>query len=220
MSLGQRGPDGHAVTLPPLDERIALSWPDCGGAMSSRVEDHGADRFAVLAPLPPVGVPDPVPGSNLTVAWPTPRGVHRLPSTLLSSETSGGVLLWWLTPTGALSVVQRREFVRVPASVIVRLEGPLGPVAGASVDISEGGLAVRLSKDDVDPWELSAVTVPVDDRSLVATIRVVRAGRDPGSGRWSLGAGFVELPPGAEDHLRRHVYLRQVALRRIASRAR
>lgn len=219
MSLGH-GRARSGVVLPAVDERVQVSWRGCGGALSSRVEDHGAEGFAVLAPLPPEGVPDAVEGASVTVSWPTPRGVHRLPTVLVAAATSGGVPVWWLAPAGELSVVQRREFVRVPASVIVRLEGPLGAVAGASVDLSEGGLAVRLSKDDVDPWALCGVTVPVEDRTLEASIRVVRAGRDPGTGRWSVGAGFVELASDAGDHLRRHVYLRQVALIRIARRAR
>lgn len=218
--VGRRVPPAELPVLPALDLRVNLAWAGCDGSpYPSRVEEHASTVFAVLAPLAlPVGTA-PGEGGLLTVSWQTPRGIYRLPSELLAVKVSGGERLWWLAATGPVSVLQRRAYVRVPASLAIRLDGPCGPSPAVSIDLSEGGLGCRLTGHGLDPWVFDEVTIPIDDQPVVTSIRTVRYGIDPATGRRLLGANFVDLPRDTAAHLRRHVYARQVGLRRVAGRA-
>jgi hypothetical protein len=205
-------------SLPPPDVRLELGWGDSQVLFPSRVDGTGDGAFAVLAPLTPAGVGDPVDAGPLHVRWSTPRGVHQLPVERLAVETSGRAALWWLSPAGPLRTLQRRSFVRVPASLQVRLDGPEGSFAAVSFDVSEGGVGCRLVEEGADPWMFSGIDVTTSGLAIVTTVRTVRAVRDT-DGRWSLGAGFVDLPGNSAAQLRRHVYTRQLALRRLATHA-
>lgn len=215
-NLGHR-PTHETPTLPSLDMRVELEWPGCDG-YRSRVEEVGSTVFCVLAPLSFSSRP-PGEGTPLSVRWQTSRGVYVLPVELLTVGMSGPVRLWWLGATGPVSVIQRRAYVRVPASVPIHLDGPCGPSPAVSVDLSEGGLSCRLAGHRLDPWVFNEVSIPIDEQSLVAAIRTVRVGVDPLTGRRLLGAGFVDLPREVAAHLRRHVYARQIGLRKVNGRA-
>lgn len=208
------------VTLPPLDGRVELAWAGCNGmSFRSRVEEEGPGVFAVLAPL---GIPAGTGQrelSMLTVTWQSHRGVHRLPCELLAVGASGAERLWWVSPSGPISVLQRRQFVRVPAALSLCLDGPCGPCSAVSVDISEGGLGCQLTGHKLDPWVFNTVTIPINDRAMVTSIKPVRVGVDQATGQRLLGAGFVDLGRDTAVQLRRHVYARQILLRRMAGHA-
>lgn len=207
------------AAVPPVDARVELSWPGTGRRpYRSLVDEHGAGTFAVLAPLPGPDLPALDVGP-VTVSWQTARGITELRTVVVATGASGTVPLWWLVPAGPPCFVQRRSFVRVPATVIVRLEGPDGPTAAVSTDISEGGVGCWLPGEVGDPWAFTQVTLPLAERTLVAAIRPIRVDGHPGRDRLWLGAGFVDLSDADATELRRHVYQRQISLRRRMDRA-
>jgi hypothetical protein len=127
---------------------------DLGGEMpllASRVEDVD-DRDLLLAAAPHIGVSaSPTPGSTLTVLWTGPRGVCSLPVEFRGVEMST-VRLWRVRVAGSVGVLQRRQFARVATGGAVSVEavdsevdGPLDAALGWMLNLSEGGVALRVT---------------------------------------------------------------------------
>ena len=155
-------------------EAAASPWPPVGGLVrviageahawlgsagrASRVEDVTDAGIAIAAPRGPGDVEPPREGDEFELRWPAARGLQVLPVRLVERGRDG-VSLWWCEPVGGVLLQQRRAFVRAQASgsapvrVVLRWSGPDaggdehgagGRAEGTLVDLSEGGLRVRL----------------------------------------------------------------------------
>jgi hypothetical protein len=83
-------------------------------------------------------------GERLEVVWRDLGELHALPAVLAAID-SGERPRWRLGIVGVLRRGQRREAVRAPMSVAIRVGPELGFAEGTTVDVSEGGCRCILS---------------------------------------------------------------------------
>ncbi len=205
---------------------------------ASRVEDVDGAMIAIAAPRGTGDVEPPAVGEELRLRWAGPRGLLTLDVRLVDLGRDG-VPLWWCEPAGGLQVHQRREFVRAPVPggwrvsvAITPVGSSASPVQGHLLDVSEGGLRVRVpawpgaggtpvlvhlvlppqAEEDMDGGR-AAGAVAAHELSGTAL-------RDTGVGDPRLPAGPVEVSVGLEqpvpcaDDLRSLVFAWQRAERR------
>ncbi len=238
---GQHGP----VAFPPVGALLRVlagehhPWLGAEGR-ASRVEDVDGGLVAIAAPRGPGDLEPPRAGDELRLRWAGPRGLLVLGVRLVRVRRDG-VPLWWCEPTGQLQVHQRREFVRAPAAARWRVGVVLSPadpgadpVEGHLLDLSEGGLRVR-----VPAW-VDGDGVPVGVRLVLApgaeeevdggrAAAAVAAQELLGTAMRGVAVDDPRVPPGAldvsvalqhpvpcADDLRSLVFAWQRAARRVA----
>ena len=199
---------------------LLSSRPD---AMISWVEAAGHDEL-VLAPAEdrarrPLRLEV---GERMDVVWRGPDDLLSLPAALVDVER-GAAPVWHLRPLGPAMRGQRRAAVRAPMTTAVRFEGSAGPVPGATLDVSEGGLRALL---DLPPGNESSAAPPDGTPApgsivpLVLTLgevdlpcrgEVLRLTRH--DDRWELTLRFVGMHENTQDFIRRHVFERLRTLR-------
>lgn len=159
---------GGLTALPGLNARVTVTpvFADGSGLPSvtdipTRVEDvnlrvtdrrSAAAELVVAQPVFPGDVHGESVGARYLVRWLTERGMHEVSARYLGRELVGPALIGWrLGVSGPVTRIQRRAHARVAVAVPVLLEpaappdgvdvdGGRVPVAGTTVDVSEGGL--------------------------------------------------------------------------------
>lgn len=224
------------------DESHPWLGPD---GRASRVEDVDGGLIAVAAPRGPGDVEPPEPGEEVQLSWAGPRGLLVLAVRLLETGRDG-VPLWWCEPVGGLEVHQRREFVRAPVAsgwrvgVLLTPVGPdaepgVEPTSGHLLDLSEGGLRVRLPGwpgGDGTPVTVRLVLPPSAEEEMDGGAAAAAVAAQELSGTALRGvetsdprlpAGTVDVSVGLEqpvpcaDDLRSLVFAWQRAARRAAA---
>ena len=136
-------------------------------------------------------------GQEMAVELSSGRGIHRFGGTL-SSQSGGGTLT--IALNGDVERIQRREFVRVSASLDVTVRGIDESIGGetTTLDVSVNGIAVS------DKWRLPIgldvrVELALPDGPAAARARPRRA---PGRRGASQGhpAGQPRAPGGGSPH--------------------
>ena len=237
----------------------AMPWPAIGGLVrviageshawlgpqgrASRIEDVTDDGIAIAAPRGPGDVEPPREGDEFELCWPAARGLNALPVRLVDRGRDG-VALWWVEPLGEVRLSQRRAFVRAqavgrsPVRVTLQWSAPVeGSAEGVLVDLSEGGLRVRLTgwPGGLDvPVQItlavpegaveaadgpSAGGAPADEDVVEHELRgTALRGREPSDAVTAVGVVDVsvqfEQPVPRADELRRLVFAWQRAERR------
>ncbi len=200
-----------------------------------------ADLLWVALPRYDGDVEVPESGTACRVSWPTPVGLYELPTAFEGRERVGpAVRAWRLRVTGPALRVQRRRYVRVAWTGPVTIELPgavsapapgsppsLDPdvpepgdvgdrrLAGAMVDLSEGGLRCLLPRPVLPPGTDITVALAVAGRLVRASGQVVwsRPTTTPVGGFAETGIAFDD-PDEHGDLLRRAVFSAQVQARR------
>ena len=189
-----------------------MSWADAV---------HG-DEIVVTAPkdrsMRPVEIPV---GDRVDVVWKAAGELCSLPCVLAAVESSEQPR-WLLRRAGAVQRGQRRDAVRAPMTVPVRLGPDTARVAGATVDLSEGGLRCVLDAGPAPEWlaapEQAAgtvvqVSVQLSDLTISCLGEITRRfPRD--DARTEVSVRFIGLPEHVQDEVRRRIFDRLRDLRR------
>lgn len=175
---------------------------------------------------------DYAPGSSLTVGVPMDQGmeVRLRPDTDVTldvfaasgvvryktrvrgrSDSPPSVHLDW--PSGSQRI-QRREHFRVAIQVPIQGSATLGadrqPFRGNTMDISAGGMRLRLSQAMQAGTLLDMrITLPKSTTSLPCQARVIRSGiieGAPGMERYWNGVEFVNMTEGVRKEITRFVF--------------
>jgi c-di-GMP-binding flagellar brake protein YcgR len=149
-------------------------------------------------------------GQEMAVELTSGRGIYRFGGALSSQK--GGSLS--ISLNGEVERIQRREFVRVSASLDVNVRGIDEAIGGDTntIDVSVNGIAVN------DKWRLPIgldvrVTLALPDgEPLRALGRVVRQGAEENH----KGIRLDSLPRQDEDRLMRFIREREVQALRAA----
>lgn len=220
------------TSLPSIGAPVSLRDAD-GGAYPSRLEGYDDAVITVARPsglLASVAYQD---GMSFDLTWTMETGVYVLPVTLVGTSTDGLVRLWHLEANGDIWAQQRRDYVRVPLSGLIRMtprpvdarpttpsaEGvdTCSPFEGGLLDVSEvaARCVVPLGVDDpratVGMRLQCRFTIGDDDFDIIGVVVIVRAGDSSNESRIVVR---FEHSEAAASALRRHVFRIQLELRR------
>ena len=215
--IDQRTPDaGSVLELLPASRADAL----VGWSEGSQDGD-----LIVTAPLDRSQRPVSLPvGDHLEVVWRAADDLCALPVVLVAIEV-GERPTWRLRRAGVLRRGQRRDAVRAPLTIPVRIGPEAAQSNGTSVDGSEGGLRCILEKDRPAPdldgsvdvasprgGDVVRVTALFPDFSITCAAEVTRLHErdDP---RIELSLRFIGLTENQQDLVRRRVFARLRELR-------
>jgi c-di-GMP-binding flagellar brake protein YcgR len=164
-----------------LNSLVSLRIGDDEADYPSRVEGIDADTVVVAAP---VGAPAALLESgqrDIELSWLSPRGWHRQ-RCALAERIASRPRLWRLRPTAAAELLQRRRFARARAAIPVVVVWPGAAVPGVTVDLSEGGLRIRVDRPEAELVAGTAVriqvTLPRDALALPAHVLRATNNRD------------------------------------------
>ena len=82
--------------------------------------------------------------------------------------------MWRLRPIGDAELIQRRRYVRARAAVAVLLFLPGVVVPGTTIDISEGGFRVRISRRTIEELTVATIHVTIGGTHLEIQGHVIR----------------------------------------------
>lgn len=200
-----------------------------GDTLVAWSEGHQGADLLLSAPLDQSNRPVTLGiGERLEVVWRELGELHALPA-VLEAIDSGERPRWRLRIVGVLRRGQRREAVRAPLSVDVRVGPEPGSAEGTTVDVSEGGCRCILSgrrpppSSTVEP-DHAVPSVGLDTGAVVpvavlfpeftitclaeVTHRHARA-----EARVELSLRFIGLTEQQQDLIRRRVFARLRELR-------
>ena len=147
-------------------------------------------------------------GGDIAVEVSSGRGIYKHTGTLKSERQ--GVLTIELS---GVERIQRREFVRIPAHVNVRLRGIDEALGGETTTVDISGSGIRI----VDPWQLPLgldvrmeLLLP-DGQAVHALGRVVRVAEED-----TKGISIESLDRADEDRLIRFIRERELQALRAA----
>lgn len=154
------------------------------------------------------------PGTVLDVRSTHPDGVHVFAATVLgrAAEPAPALVITW--PQG-VQRIQRRDAVRVEVRVRVEVwtgspGGAPRELAGATTDLSEGGMRAALAEAVEAGTELEArLHLPGGVPPVECAGRVVRGGESEGAAdgeRFWTAVEFTRVPPAARRELTRFVF--------------
>ncbi len=211
-------PDGAPIDVTSTGETYYRTW----------VDRSLGNVLRVFIPSDLLVEDAPRPGDAIEVCWYSPRGRHRLVMRYTNRRVDGGSQ-WDLEVAGEPLTVQDRRFVRGPGGVPVVLRtrpasaGALESdatekprtVRGLCVDLSEGGMRVRLDagQEPVDGEVRLDVVLDGEPVRLDATVLRTFPDRD---GRLTEQVLVYSPPEAVAATLRRYVLAGQRRARRDA----
>lgn len=162
-------------------------------------------------------------GERVDLVWKGATELHCLPCELVAVEASEQPR-WLLRRAGAVQRGQRRDAVRAPLSVPVRLGQEGAAVEGTTVDVSESGVRCVLERRAVPAWISQAeqpghpagtvvtISVMLSDLTITCLAEITRLfpRRDT---RIELSVRFIGLSEHDQDELRRRIFGRLRELR-------
>jgi len=141
-----------------LNALVSLRIGDDEIDYPSRIEDIADDTVTVAAPNGANAALLESGNRDIELSWVSPRGRYMQHCQLVE-HISSRPRLWRLRPLDHAVLIQRRRYVRARAAVAVLLFLPGVVVPGTTIDISEGGFRIRISRRSIE--ELTAATIHV-----------------------------------------------------------
>jgi c-di-GMP-binding flagellar brake protein YcgR len=155
-------------------------------------------------------------GEHLEVVWKHDGELRALPVVLVATEL-GERPAWRLSEAGVLRRGQRRDAVRAPMHIPVRIGPDIGPLTGTTVDMSEGGLRCVLDRardlaQEPSTGDVVRITALFPDATVTCLAEVTRRHErdDP---RLEVSLRFIGLTENHQDVVRRRVFARLRELR-------
>jgi len=133
------------VDLLSLNALVVLRIGESDSEYASRIEDLDEQTVVVAAPA---GASAALLASGIRevhLSWISSRGRYEQRCELAES-IAGPLKRWRLRPVGQALLIQRRRYVRVRAAVAVLIALPDEILPATTVDISEGGLRLRMPR--------------------------------------------------------------------------
>ena len=147
-----------SVDMLSLNALVSLRIGDDEIDYPSRIEDIADDTVTVAAPNGANAALLESGNRDIELSWVSPRGRYMQHCQLVE-HISSRPRLWRLRPLDHAVLIQRRRYVRARAAVAVLLFLPGVVVPGTTIDISEGGFRIRISRRSIE--ELTAATIHV-----------------------------------------------------------
>lgn len=193
-------------------------------ALTSRVRRVGDGHLYISTPRTPIGENAFfIARDMLDVSWQSDDGLRSAPAETVSIASDG---TWQVKLTGPASRLQRRDSVRAPIGLPVRINWNRITLDGSTVDLSEGGaLCVFRGGGELGinvpfPKKDQQLTLQLDlysDELVIPVVIVRRRPRQDNLHEWSMR--FIGLPDASADLIRSHVFtaLRNARARGLAA---
>jgi c-di-GMP-binding flagellar brake protein YcgR len=208
------------IDYPAADTALSVVPFGQDDALTSRVRHIGAKNMHVTPPRDGVGEAVTLhKGEYLELSWQADDGFRSVQAQLVDAGADG---LLQLRVKGQATRTQRREAVRAPLGLPVRVIYSRTELTGSTVDLSEGGLRAvfrphaALGSNIPFPKAGEPIGLILDlysDQLEVNVEFVRRRPREDQLHEWSLR--FHALPESATDLIRSHVF---TALRNARAR--
>ncbi|GAB3361100.1 flagellar brake protein [Modestobacter lapidis] len=208
------------IDYPDADTALSVVPFGQDDALTSRVRHIGAKNMHVTSPRNGVGVAVALrPGDLMELSWQADDGFRSVDAQLVDVGADG---LLQLRIKGEATRTQRREAVRAPLGLPVRVVYGRTELVGSTVDLSEGGLRCvfrphgDLGTNIPFPKAGHPIGLVLDlysDQLDTQVEFVRRRRREDQLHEWSLK--FLQLPEPAKDLIRSHVF---TALRNARAR--
>lgn len=199
------------IDHPGVDAGLSVVPLGQDAALTSRVRHIGARNMHVTVPRNGVGEAVRLhPGEFVELSWQADDGFRSVQAQMIDV---GGDGLVQLRIKGEASRVQRRDAVRAPLGLPVRVIHARTELVGSTVDLSEGGLRAvfrphaSLGTDIPFPKAGQPIGLVLDlysDQLETDVEFVRRRPRQDQLHEWSLR--FHALPEAARDLIRSHVF--------------
>jgi hypothetical protein len=199
------------VNGPRVGEAVHVIAPS-GATIGARVKDAATGSFLLRLDE---GDSDPhelLADATVSLEFTNLRGVCRIPATAEAATDQGALRL---NTTGAVELIQRRDYYRVEAFVPVTYE-PYGPdghtVTANTLDVSGGGFQISAA-EGLRLGDMLRFTLELGEGEdpVQAVAHAVREAGDD-----SFGMRFVEILERERQRLVRWVFARERAARQIA----
>lgn len=156
-----------------LNALVSLRISDDGIDYPSRIEDLAADTVIVAAPSGANAALFETRDRSVLLSWVSPRGRYQQRCDLVE-HISSRPRLWRLRPIGEAELIQRRRYVRARSAVAVLLFLPGVVVPGTTIDISEGGFRIRISRRTIEELTAASIHAAIGGAHLEIQGHVVR----------------------------------------------
>jgi c-di-GMP-binding flagellar brake protein YcgR len=152
-----------------------------GREFPSRIEDLEADAIIVGSPAGASAALLASGARDVDLSWLSPRGRYEQ-RCLVIEHLAGGTKQWRLRPLRQPKLIQRRRYVRVTAAVAVRILIDSAEIPGTTIDVSEGGVRVRLPRQAISELCRTTVYGAMGSAQIAVPGYVLRATDVPGGG--------------------------------------
>jgi c-di-GMP-binding flagellar brake protein YcgR len=162
----------------PVLVRVANEY---GREFPSRIENLESDAIVIGSPAGAGAALLASGARNVDVSWLSPRGRYEQRCVVIE-HTAGGARQWRLRPLRRPVLIQRRRYIRVTASVPVRVVVDGEKVLGTTIDISEGGFRVHLPRRTLPELSRTTVHATMGSAHISSTGFVLRVSDTPNGG--------------------------------------
>lgn len=186
------------MKLPKLNERIFVVLGDI--RLASRVEGTRGGDIVMVAPPSRNGIHvTPLTGEAVSIEWTTGRGLFRGEGIIMAKGDENSLI--WIR-LDASSIAQRREHIRVDMIVDIELTQASGlPVAGATLDLSGGGMRARMPLDLVAGEQVDFSILLPDEQPVHGIAEVIRGTEGTG-----YAFRFISVRPADRERVIRYVF--------------
>lgn len=212
-----------SIPRPIINERTWVAFSDqLDPTFPSRVEYFENDEYSIAAPFERLntGEKKPTPielealPADIYLAWRTEGGYASARAKVHSVE-EGALTLWHMWVQPEVKVIQRREFVRAPDNAEADLVVGTEETTAQLVDLSEGGAACIVKRFEVLNPDAEPLTISlhVEDTNIRLAAELIRQDFVD-LGKLIVALRFVNATDAEAEMIRRHVFGRQLLLRR------
>jgi len=195
-----------------FDQRIEITFGEGEKSLTtvSRVEDVTEDTITIAMPYIN-GLPAPLEvGEEVVVRFSTHNQYYSF-STTVKSRARSPVPVINLNVPERIHSSERRQYVRVKASVMITLTIPSDPgqtrtISGTSFDLSGGGLLTILREPITVGTDLAIKMTVSPEEIIEVEGRVVRCDLIRDVRRYRIGIQFVNISEKVRDRIIRVVF--------------
>jgi c-di-GMP-binding flagellar brake protein YcgR len=188
--------------LPEVNQRIGVRTQRNEVPLMSRVEDlRNGDEVLIALPSDGATSYPLVIDEEVSLEWPTERGIVRVDGKVLSREDIGIPVL--VIEVDSSKTVQRRDYVRVDLELQVDLMVGAQEFNGTTVDVSGGGMRARFDGDlDLNASYDVYLMLPDEEKPVEGVAQIVRRIDET----TTYAFRFVQMRPLVRERLIHYVF--------------